>query len=88
MELIEYTVNKSEEFNEALHYIYFTFEGVKFKAVVAENPNETYVQDAFINRNHPQFENYYQVIDIPNFFGTGFSSYVFNFIYSNIKEVY
>lgn len=82
MEILHYNFIIMEEFNESYHHLYFTVGGVAFKAIVVENIDETYVEDAFIKVG----ETHYQVIDILSFFGTGFSSHVFNFIYNNLEN--
>lgn len=65
------------------HIIVFEFENKKFEVVIIEDDNQTYVAEAYLMFGRGSVE-----IDIPDFFGKGFSSEVFSFIYNKVDSTY
>lgn len=65
------------------HAISFEFENKNFEVVVVEDENQTYVAEAYLMFGRGSVE-----IDIPDFFGKGFSSEVFSFIYNKVDSTY
>lgn len=63
------------------HAIAFEFENKNFEVVVIEDHNQTYVAEAYLMFGRGSVE-----IDIPDFFGKGFSSEVFSLIYSHLEK--
>lgn len=63
------------------HAIAFEFENKNFEVVVIEDHNQTYVAESYLMFGRGSVE-----IDIPDFFGKGFSSEVFSLIYSKIDN--
>lgn len=65
------------------HAIAFEFENKNFEVVVVEDDNQTYVAEAYLMFGRGSVE-----IDIPDFFGKGFSSEVFSLIYNKVDSTY
>lgn len=63
------------------HSIAFEFESKNFEVVVVEDDNQTYVAESYLMMGRGSVE-----IDIPDFFGKGFSSEVFSLIYNKVDS--
>jgi hypothetical protein len=63
------------------HAIAFEFENKNFEVIVIEDNNQTYVAESYLMYGRGSVE-----IDIPDYFGKGFSSEVFSLIYSKIDN--
>jgi hypothetical protein len=83
MKKIYYGHSKSRH-QEYLHMLRFSFENQIFEAYVVETKSQTFVRDC--HHNYDEGNNLSNKIDIPEFFGKGFSDQVFKFIFANIKE--
>lgn len=62
-----------------VHHVMFEVDAIIFEAYVYEDKNETYVKFCFESLTK-------KAVDIPEYFGKGFSSKVYSLIYNNIKE--
>jgi hypothetical protein len=65
------------------HSIAFEFESKNFEVVVIEDNNATYVAESYLMMGRGSVE-----IDIPDYFGKGFSSEVFSLIYNKVDKTY
>ena len=65
------------------HAISFDFESKNFEAVVIEEDNQTYISEIYLMFGRGSVE-----IDIPDFFGKGFSNEVFSLIYNKVDSSY
>jgi hypothetical protein len=63
------------------HAIAFEFQNKNFEVIVVEEDNQTYVAESYLMFGRGSVE-----IDIPDFFGKGFSSEVFSFIYNKVDS--
>ena len=63
------------------HAIAFEFQSKNFEVIVVEEDNQTYVAESYLMFGRGSVE-----IDIPDFFGKGFSSEVFSFIYNKVDS--
>jgi hypothetical protein len=61
------------------HAIAFEFESKKFEVVVLEDDDQTYIAESYLMMGRGSVE-----IDIPDYFGKGFSSEVFSLIYNKV----
>jgi hypothetical protein len=64
------------------HAIAFEFGNKNFEVVVIEENNQTYVAESYLMFGRGSVE-----IDIPEYFGRGFSHEVFSFIYSKADNI-
>lgn len=62
-----------------VHHVVFEVDAIVFEAYVFEDKNETYVQ--FCTEKLTK-----EPVDIPTYFGKGFSSKVFDLIYNNLED--
>ena len=62
-----------------VHHIIFEVDAIVFEAYVYEDKNETYVKFCFESLTK-------KAVDIPEYFGKGFSSKVFSLIYDSLED--
>lgn len=75
--LTYYTIQMLEE-NQFAHTVHFEFMGKDFIAYVIENQELTYIERCYDFQDGD--------IDIPTYFGTGFSDDIFTMILNKVKS--
>jgi hypothetical protein len=77
MKVLHYKNNPQEDY--FLHHVCFQFDDMLYDAYVREDYDETSVFFCYESITK-------RVIDIPSYFGEGFSSKVYDLIYNRIEE--
>lgn len=79
MKILSHKIEQVTTQKESTHTLHFEFMGKKFKAVVVNNPEITYVAKCYDPENNE--------IDIPIYFGTGFSHDIFVLILDSVAAI-
>lgn len=80
MKILKSKLIKLNEDRAYEHLINFEFAGENFEAIVRENKEITYVRKCYDSQNRE--------IDIPLYFGKGFSSNIFTLLLDHTETVY
>jgi hypothetical protein len=77
--ILGHTILKKQ--NSLEHSIRFNFAEKDFEVLVVETADETYVAECLWIHGRGMIE-----VDIPDFFGKGFSSDIFSMIYNEVEK--
>jgi hypothetical protein len=78
MKVLTHNIIKTLEENQIAHLVHFEFVGKEFCAYVLEDLETTYVDRCYTLQDED--------IDIPTYFGTGFSSQIYSLIYNQVDK--
>lgn len=80
MMILTHSITTLKNSNE--HAILFEFAGKTFEALIVDTVDETYVAECLLlDKMQQPIE-----IDIPAFFGTGFSGEIYRLLYDRVHE--
>ena len=78
MKILTFNTIQMLEENQRAHTIHFEFMEKEFIAYVIENPETTHIERCYDFKDED--------IDIPTYFGTGFSHDIFTMIFDQVKS--